>query len=40
MFTAEVRIGGRAYGQGTGKRKQEAEKAAAQAALLAIEAQA
>ncbi len=38
MFTAEVRIGDRAYGQGMGKRKQEAEKAAARSAYLAIEA--
>ncbi|TAF55553.1 MAG: ribonuclease III [Oscillatoriales cyanobacterium] len=39
LFTAEVRIGGRAYGQGTGKRKQEAEKAAAQAAYESIQAE-
>ncbi|MEO1401204.1 MAG: ribonuclease III [Cyanobacteria bacterium J06635_1] len=32
-FTAEVRIQGKAYGQGTGRRKQDAEKQAAQAAL-------
>lgn len=38
VFTAEVRIGERIYGRGTGKRKQEAEKAAARAAYLAIEA--
>ncbi|MGD1903604.1 MAG: ribonuclease III [Geitlerinemataceae cyanobacterium] len=34
MFTAEVRIAGEACGRGTGKRKQEAEKAAARNALL------
>ncbi len=32
-FTAEVRVMGRKYGQGQGRRKQDAEKAAAKAAL-------
>lgn len=38
-FTAEVRIRGRVYGQGTGKRKQEAEKEAARVAYAAIGAE-
>jgi ribonuclease-3 len=33
QFTAEVRICGKAYGQGTGRRKQDAEKQAARVAL-------
>ncbi|NEP16907.1 MAG: ribonuclease III [Leptolyngbya sp. SIO4C1] len=35
-FTAEVRIQGKAYGQGSGRKKQDAEKQAAQAALEAL----
>lgn len=35
-FTAEVYIGGQAYGTGRGRRKQDAEKAAAQQALQAL----
>jgi ribonuclease-3 len=38
-FTAEVRLAGRVYAQGTGKRKQEAEKEAARVAYAAIEAE-
>jgi len=38
-FTAEVSVAGRACGRGTGKRKQAAEKAAAQAALERLERQ-
>lgn len=35
-FTAEVRVVGRKYGEGQGRRKQDAEKAAAKAALEAL----
>ncbi|MBF2036265.1 MAG: ribonuclease III [Leptolyngbyaceae cyanobacterium T60_A2020_046] len=35
-FTAEVRVRGQAYGQGSGRSKQEAEKAAALAALKRV----
>jgi ribonuclease-3 len=35
-FMAEVRLQGKVYGQGEGQRKQDAEKAAAQAALNAL----
>ncbi len=37
-FTFEVRIQGKFYGQGKGRKKQEATKAAAQMALTVIEA--
>lgn len=36
QFTAEVRVKGLLYGQGTGRRKQDAEKKAAQAALKRV----
>ena len=36
QFTAEVRVKGQLYGQGTGRRKQDAEKKAAQAALTQV----
>jgi ribonuclease-3 len=35
-FTAEVQVAGRIYGQGKGRRKQDAEKCAARAALQAL----
>lgn len=38
-FTAEVRIAGQAYGQGKGRRKQDAEKQAAQAALVKLQSE-
>ncbi|MFW5667141.1 MAG: putative dsRNA-binding protein, partial [Coleofasciculus sp.] len=36
-FTAVVRVKGKVYGVGTGRRKQDAEKRAAEAALKKVE---